>query len=167
MKTHIIIEFHRLLKIIMKSGWLSDALSSLDPTISTLSIKSPSEDDPKSSALRISAMSDTGSLEFDFPTSSTLNDDGPIDSIQRVVNVDEKYSANHLTLALKALQSSFKTSLRINNEGILSLQMMVIDAHKKQSFIDIVVSEAITTRISKISNVSKQCRPQDSDELDD
>ncbi|TIB89594.1 hypothetical protein E3Q19_03024 [Wallemia mellicola] len=140
------------MKVIMHSGWLLDALSALDPHVQVLTLTSPADASRNAAALRLSAISETASLEFDFPETemAATREDGPIDSISRWIDgiVSEKYKASHLMHALKAIQASHKTSLRINDDGVLSLQAMVLDAHKKQAFVDFV------------------CRPVEADEDD-
>ena len=39
--------------------------------------------------------------------------------------VGDRYKFSHITRAMRALQGSLKTSLRINDEGLLSLQFMM------------------------------------------
>lgn len=127
----------------MQSQWLSDALTALEAQTDIVTLSSPADASANAAALRMSAMSETGALEFDFPESEQLatRENGPIDSIVRSVDgiVSEKYKAAHILHALKAIAASHKTSLRINAVGMLSLQMMVIDVHRKQTFIDFVV----------------------------
>lgn len=129
----------------MQSQWLSDALAALETQTDVVTLSSPADTSANAPALRLSAISETGALEFDFPESEqlALRDDGPIDSIVRSVEgvVCERYRAAHILYASKAIAASHKTSLRINSIGMLSLQMMVIDAHGKQTFIDFVVGE--------------------------
>lgn len=43
----------------------------------------------------------------------------------RELNVARRYRYSHIARALRALQSSLKTSLRIDEEGLLSMQFMM------------------------------------------
>ncbi|KAJ7349030.1 Rad1/Rec1/Rad17 [Mycena albidolilacea] len=119
-----------VLKIILKSSWLRDALSELDPSCDKLTfIGNP----PPAAAtngkqraangtpmLRIQAAGTFGSTEMDYP-----NDRDVLESFECTRPVSFSYRFGHISRTLRALQSSTKTSLRIDDEGLLSLQFLM------------------------------------------
>lgn len=124
-----------VLKIILKSSWLHEALSELDPSCEKLSFignPSASEDGrahrptPSKPLFRIQAGGTFGSTEMDYP-----NDREVLETFecQRSVNVSYRFS--HISRAVRALQSSTKTSLRIDDEGLLSLQFLMPTAKSR------------------------------------
>ncbi|KAG6850414.1 hypothetical protein H0H93_013639 [Arthromyces matolae] len=120
-----------VLKVILKSSWLRDALSELDPSFDKLTfIGSPPEaentrEKPKSSAiakpmLRIRAAGTFGSTEMDYP-----NDREVLETFECNKDVRVSYRFAHITKTVRAMQSSTKTSLRIDEDGLLSLQFLM------------------------------------------
>ncbi|KAL0947456.1 hypothetical protein HGRIS_013563 [Hohenbuehelia grisea] len=129
------------LKIILKSSWLRDALSELDPSFEKLTfIGNPPPESAaatgaqtsarrKSAArsgalqppmLRIQAVGGFGSIEMDYP-----NDREVLETFECAQRVCFSYRAVHVTRALRALQNSTKTSLRIDSSGLMSLQFLM------------------------------------------
>ncbi|KAJ7243420.1 Rad1/Rec1/Rad17 [Mycena haematopus] len=122
-----------VLKIILKSSWLRDALSELDPSCDKLTfIGNPppgvangkQRQQPRASDgapfLRIQAAGTLGSTEMDYP-----NDRDVLESFECTRPVSFTYRFGHISRTLRALQSSTKTSLRIDDEGLLSLQFLM------------------------------------------
>ncbi|KAL7283007.1 hypothetical protein ACG7TL_002431 [Trametes sanguinea] len=116
-----------VLKIILKSSWLRDALSEIDPSTEKLTIIGNPPPPPgraaRSSAppcFRLKAVGQFGSTEMDYP-----NDREVLETCECARPVAFTYRFAHITRALRALQSSLKTSLRIDDEGLLSLQFMM------------------------------------------
>ncbi|KAI0373256.1 Rad1-domain-containing protein [Pilatotrama ljubarskyi] len=116
-----------VLKIILKSSWLRDALSELDPSTEKLTIignpPAPPGRAARSAAppcLRLRAVGQFGSTEMDYP-----NDREVLETCECAQSVSFTYKFSHVSRALRALQSSLKTSLRIDDEGLLSLQFMM------------------------------------------
>ncbi|KAF9444331.1 Rad1-domain-containing protein [Macrolepiota fuliginosa MF-IS2] len=122
-----------ILKIILKSSWFRDALSELDPSCDKLTfVSNPPEmtNNPrngkqrKGSAtkpiLRIKAGGNFGTTEMDYP-----NDRDVLESFECTRSISFSYRFTHIAKTLRALQSSTKTSLRIDDEGLLSLQFMM------------------------------------------
>ncbi|KAI0648329.1 Rad1/Rec1/Rad17 [Trametes meyenii] len=116
-----------VLKIILKSSWLRDALSELDPNTEKLTIIGNPPPLPgraaRSSApprLRLRAVGQFGSTEMDYP-----NDREVLETCECEHAISFTYRFSHVARALRALQSSLKTSLRIDDEGLLSLQFMM------------------------------------------
>ncbi|KAG5642405.1 hypothetical protein DXG03_002837 [Asterophora parasitica] len=122
-----------VLKIILKSSWLRDALSELDPSFDKLTfIGNPAPADtapskPKHSSrdvskpmLRIQAAGTFGSTEMDYP-----NDRDVLETFECTRPVRFGYRLQHISRTLRALQSSTKTSLRIDEDGLLSLQFLM------------------------------------------
>ncbi|THH21077.1 hypothetical protein EW146_g419 [Bondarzewia mesenterica] len=123
-----------VLKIILKSSWLRDALSELDPSCEKLTfIGNPPTQTASSRAstsrtpgpvakpmLRIQAAGTFGSTEMDYP-----NDREVLETFECLQTVNFSYRFGHISRTLRALQSSTKTSLRIDEEGLLSLQFLM------------------------------------------
>ncbi|KAH9890604.1 Rad1-domain-containing protein [Cubamyces lactineus] len=116
-----------VLKIILKSSWLRDALSEIDPSTEKLTIIGNPPPPPgraaRSSAppcFRLRAVGQFGSTEMDYP-----NDREVLETCECAHPVSFTYRFSHVARALRALQSSLKTSLRIDDEGLLSLQFMM------------------------------------------
>ncbi|KAF7353721.1 Cell cycle checkpoint protein RAD1 [Mycena venus] len=124
-----------VLKIILKarqdgSSWLRDALSELDPSCDKLTfIGNPppavaSGKQPRAAnatpMLRIQAAGTFGSTEMDYP-----NDRDVLETFECTRPVSFSYRFGHISRTLRALQSSTKTSLRIDDEGLLSLQFLM------------------------------------------
>ncbi|KII89284.1 hypothetical protein PLICRDRAFT_139696 [Plicaturopsis crispa FD-325 SS-3] len=129
-----------ILKIILKSSWLRDALSEIDPSCETLTFVANPPNPPTTGRdnsttantsrtgntvriarpmLRIQAAGSVGSTEMDYP-----NDRDVLESFECAQHVRFSYRLTQILRAQRALQSSTKTSLRINSEGLLSLQLL-------------------------------------------
>jgi len=127
-----------VLKIIFKSSsWLRDALSELDPSCERITfISNPAADVAKSAGqprgviggmagaskplFRIKASGDFGSTEMDYP-----NDKEVLEIFECLQPVSVSYRFAYIAHSVRALQTSTKTSLRIEAEGLLSLQFLV------------------------------------------
>ncbi|KAF8162854.1 Rad1/Rec1/Rad17 [Crassisporium funariophilum] len=131
-----------VLKIILKSSWLRDALSELDPSCEKLTFigyppPNPQEEPTRSNhtagpttarqkqkaskpMLRIQAGGTFGSTEMDYP-----NDRDVLETFECKKGVSFSYRFGHISRTLRALQSSTKTSLRIDDRGLLSLQFIM------------------------------------------
>ncbi|KAI0320312.1 Rad1/Rec1/Rad17 [Amylostereum chailletii] len=119
-----------VLKIILKSSWLRDALSELDPSCDKLTLignpPTPAGNaraaarDLAKPIFRIQAAGSFGSTEMDYP-----NDREVLETVDCEKSVRFSYRFSHMSRTLKALQSSTKTSLRIDGEGLLSLQFLM------------------------------------------
>ncbi|EKM55985.1 uncharacterized protein PHACADRAFT_209489 [Phanerochaete carnosa HHB-10118-sp] len=115
-----------VLKVILKSSWLRDALSELDPSCDKLTIMgNPPQQQGRTQRgaqrrLRLRAVGTFGSTEMDYP-----NDREVLETCECENAVSFSYSFKHISKALKALQSSSKTSLRIDEDGLLSLQFLM------------------------------------------
>ncbi|KAI0345214.1 Rad1-domain-containing protein [Trametopsis cervina] len=115
------------LRIILKSSWLRDALSEIDPSCEKLTIigspPPPEGRAPRASApprLRLKAVGNWGSTEMDYP-----NDREVLETCDCPAPVSFSYKHSHVQKALRALQNSTKTSLRIDEDGLLSLQFLM------------------------------------------
>ncbi|KZT11577.1 Rad1-domain-containing protein [Laetiporus sulphureus 93-53] len=116
-----------IMKVILKSSWLRDALSELDPSCERLTIICNPPPPPGRAALpssqarlRLQAIGNFGSTEMDYP-----NDKEVLETCECAEQISFSYSFRHISRAQRALQSSTKTSLRINEEGLLSLQLIM------------------------------------------
>ncbi|EIN08008.1 Rad1-domain-containing protein [Punctularia strigosozonata HHB-11173 SS5] len=120
-----------VLKIILNPSWLRDALSELDPScdkitfignpppVSAAPQRASANRTPKPS-FSIKAAGTFGSSEMDYP-----NDKEVIESIECSATVSFTYRFSHLSRVLRALYSCTKTSLRIDDEGLLSMQFLM------------------------------------------
>ncbi|KIJ17110.1 hypothetical protein PAXINDRAFT_175701 [Paxillus involutus ATCC 200175] len=127
-----------VLKIIFKSSsWLRDALSELDPSCEKITfISNPALDvgrgtggrrgsaggtgGPSKPLFRITASGAFGSTEMDYP-----NDKEVLETFECSRSLTVSYRFAHISRTARALQSSTKTSLRIEEGGLLSLQFLV------------------------------------------
>ncbi|KZV70750.1 Rad1-domain-containing protein [Peniophora sp. CONT] len=121
-----------VLKIILKSSWLREALSELDPKEydkltfvgNPLGAQASGDARPSRSSskpiFRIMASGSVGSTEMDY-----TNDREVLETFECEDSVSFSYRFSHIRGALAALQTSDKSSLRIDNEGILSLQFLM------------------------------------------
>ncbi|KAG6845217.1 hypothetical protein H0H87_012544 [Tephrocybe sp. NHM501043] len=133
------------------SSWLRDALSELDPSFDKLTFigTPPPEVDGSTSRqkrpasqkpmLRIKAAGTFGSTEMDYP-----NDREVLETFECRENVRVSYRFGHITKTLRALQSSTKTSLRIDEGGLLSLQFLMpsLKGGTSDAFIEFRVSDS-------------------------
>ncbi|KAH7107246.1 Rad1-domain-containing protein [Auriculariales sp. MPI-PUGE-AT-0066] len=123
----------KVVKIIMKSSWLRDALSELEswscknltfmvtpPTVPASYSGKGKQTQAKQSNLRIRAEGAFGSTEMDYP-----NDKEVLESFECHEEVSFTYKFAHIHGCLQALKSSTKTSMRIDDEGLLSMQFMM------------------------------------------
>ncbi|KAL1744267.1 Rad1/Rec1/Rad17, partial [Schizophyllum fasciatum] len=122
---------HTALQIILKSSWLRDALSELDPTIEKLTlISNPRPEDadarrrPPNAVVaplfRIRAEGTYGSTEMDYP-----DDREVLETFECAQAVQFSYRFSYIFKTLKAVQASTKTSLRVDEDGLLSLQYLM------------------------------------------
>ncbi|KAJ3759732.1 Rad1/Rec1/Rad17 [Lentinula raphanica] len=124
-----------VLKIILKSSWLRDALSELDPSCDKLTFIGNPASEPDAGLhpvkqrrirmqdapnFRIEARGTFGNTEMDYP-----NDRDVLESFECETPVKFSYRFSHIARTIRALQTSVKTSLRIDNEGLLSLQFLM------------------------------------------
>ncbi|KAM5542647.1 hypothetical protein V8D89_003608 [Ganoderma adspersum] len=118
-----------VLKIILKSSWLRDALSELDPSTKRLTIignppppaappNRPLRNAPP--RLRLRAVGEFGTTEMDYP-----NDREVLETCECPAPVSFTYTYVYIARAMRALQSSLKTSMRIDDEGLLSMQFLM------------------------------------------
>ncbi|KAF7985018.1 hypothetical protein HWV62_10018 [Athelia sp. TMB] len=143
------LEFDRestVLEIILKSSWLRDALSEIDPSCDRLTFiaNPPGQQATGGSGtrlkpiLRIKAAGTFGSTEMDYP-----NDKEVLESFICTHAVSVSYHTAYIARAARGLTSSSKTSLRIDEGGLLSLQFLLPGApggagsnKQKDAFID-------------------------------
>lgn len=59
-------------------------------------------------------------MQLDYP-----NDRDVLESFECATMVKFTYRVAHISCALRALQASLRTSLRIDDEGLLSLQLIM------------------------------------------
>ncbi|CAL1703417.1 unnamed protein product [Somion occarium] len=116
-----------IMKMILKSSWLQDALSELHPSCDKLTIignpppapgRGPTLTAPP--RLRIKATGTFGTTEMDYP-----NDKEVLESCECDTHVSFTYRTSHVVRVARALQHSTKTSVRIDEGGLLSLQLII------------------------------------------
>lgn len=130
-----------VVRIIMKSSWLRDALSELDPSYEKLTfiVNPPPQagrlrkDMASNPLFRIQAVGAYGSTEMDYP-----DDREVLESFKCEEAVKFSYRVSLITRTLKILQTSSKTSMRINEEGLLGFQFLVPPSRKEcsEAYID-------------------------------
>ncbi|KAJ8093604.1 checkpoint clamp complex protein Rad1 [Marasmius tenuissimus] len=126
------------LKVILKSSWLKEALSEIDSSCDKLTfIGNPPEQAHAERVsgrekergrtrtkpiLRIQATSMHGTTEMEY-----FNERDVLETFECAGPgpVSFSYRFVHITRAMRALQTSIKTSLRIDKEGLLSLQFLM------------------------------------------
>ncbi|THH30271.1 hypothetical protein EUX98_g3934 [Antrodiella citrinella] len=117
-----------VLKIILKSSWLHDALSELhSSSCEKLTIVANPPPPPGRAAnhnapprLRLMATGPFGTTEMDYPSDKEV-----LESCECDTHISFTYKMLFIAEAIRALQSSMKTSLRIDEGGLLSLQLMM------------------------------------------
>lgn len=118
-------------QLILKSSWLRDALSEIDPSYDKLTIIcNPPPEEGRAAGrsspprLRLHAAGNFGSTEMDYPSDREV-----LESCKCNEQVKYSYRLKHILHTQRALQSSTKTSLRISHTGLLSLQLMMPTPH--------------------------------------
>ncbi|KAI6094538.1 repair protein Rad1/Rec1/Rad17-domain-containing protein [Pisolithus croceorrhizus] len=110
------------------SSWLRDALSELDPSCDKITfisnpvaeVRKAHRGMPAKPLFRIIATGAFGTTEMDYP-----NDREVLETFECFRPMRASYNFAQVARTLRALQSSTKTSLRIDDEGLLSLQFLV------------------------------------------
>lgn len=144
--TDMIFDPHNMMaQVIVGSELLQSAFSEIDASCKKLSILMTSpgydQDDPHAtsmasrsankapptSMLRFRAISDTGSSEMEFPASlSSANPTGVIEKFVALPGSSEQwYDFTLLSRTMTVLRSSIKTSLRMDEAGLISFQFMM------------------------------------------
>eukprot|EP00842_Homolaphlyctis_polyrhiza_P000030 jgi/Hompol1/1027/HPOL_004429-RA len=116
-------------KIIMKSDWLKTAFAELDDTSSDLTLSIS----PVYPFLRMSASGLAGESDLDYPRDTEV-----LESFHCAMASTHRYKFTMLHPCMKALGMSIKTSIRVNEIGILSLQFMLQLTTTQISFVDYV-----------------------------
>ncbi|TFK27431.1 Rad1-domain-containing protein, partial [Coprinopsis marcescibilis] len=148
---------------VTQSSWLRDALSELDPSCEKLTFignplpeqslnASDGRRPQKQSAsvaplFRIHADGTFGSTEMDYP-----NDREVLETFECAETVQFTYRFGHILKTLRSLSSSTKTSLRIDEDGLLSLQFLMPSPKPREqptdAFIEFRVSLYHTGRLA-------------------
>lgn len=121
----------KIVKIIMKSTWLRDALSEIDSSCDYITIicNPPQkvtragkgrEEAVEDSFFRIEARMQRGSVEMDYP-----NDREVLEFFECGGPVKFNYSFDVIQRAVRALSVSVKVSIRIDGDGVMSLQFLM------------------------------------------
>ncbi|KAK7688999.1 hypothetical protein QCA50_007690 [Cerrena zonata] len=122
-----------VMKMILKSSWLQEALTELHPSCEKMTIignpPPPPGRGPTLTApprLRLKATGTFGTTEMDYP-----NDKEVLESCECDTHVSFTYRTSHIARVTRALPHSSKTSVRIDEEGLLSLQLIIPSPKKK------------------------------------
>lgn len=161
-----------------QSSWLRDALSELDSSTEKLTIIGnplpPGNRVVRNAPprLRLRAVGQYGSTEMDYPNDrevlETCECAQPVSFTyarfprrsRSVADVEfGRYKFSHIARAMRALQLSLKTSLRIDNEGLLDLQFLMPTprrpaAQRTQAFVEFWVSSC--QRISQRRRLTRR-----------
>ncbi|KAJ2776964.1 checkpoint clamp complex protein Rad1 [Coemansia javaensis] len=103
-------------QLIIRSEWLRDAFSELDPTSEAVGIAISST----APYFRVSTMGDSGSTEMTYS-----KDERVLDSFFCSEEQENRYKLSLVLRCRLALALSDKTKIRINQRGFLSLQFMI------------------------------------------
>lgn len=117
-----------LLKIIMKATWLHDAISELSSTGPQNLVLFAS---PLQPYLKLSSEGPYGSISVEFSKDPKLLEAWQI--VEESVNV---YQFSSIKSTLKAMSIASKVSMRVDNQGVLSLQFMVEVESGGVNFVD-------------------------------
>ncbi|KIO04091.1 hypothetical protein M404DRAFT_15595 [Pisolithus tinctorius Marx 270] len=115
-------------RTLVSSSWLRDALVELDPSCDKITfvsnpvaeVRKAHRGMPAKPLFRIMATGSFGTTEMDYP-----NDREVLETFECFRPMRASYNFAQIARTLRALQSSTKTSLRIDDEGLLSLQFLV------------------------------------------
>jgi len=116
------------LKIIMKAGWLYDAIQELEGSSVERLIVAASPQHPYFS---LSASGSMGSTVVEFS-----NDRSLLESFQVPQSIQHTYKFTLINCATRAMAITSKVSIRGDNAGVLSMQFMIEHEGGNPSFID-------------------------------
>ncbi|KAJ3120954.1 ssDNA endodeoxyribonuclease [Nowakowskiella sp. JEL0407] len=119
-----------LAKLIINSSWLKSAFSELDGTAERFTVLVS----PNAPYFRISVKSVVGDAQIDYPKDTDVFETFTCDEV-----CSNSYKYSTMLFALRALQVSTKTYIRINQRGFLSMQFMVPVTDSQVSFIDFII----------------------------
>lgn len=118
-------------KIIMRSEWLSDAMSELDSHGGdVLSIRQS----PQRPWFRLSVKGILGSAQMDYP-----NDRSVLETFNCRADVKNSYKFSMIRTCLKAMSASEKVSIRTDELGTLAMQFMISVGEGRHSFVEFKV----------------------------
>ncbi|KAJ3051060.1 ssDNA endodeoxyribonuclease [Rhizophlyctis rosea] len=117
-------------KVIMKSTWLKSAFSEIDTTATSISLLLS----PHPPFFRLSASGLAGEAEMDYPKDTDV-----LESFQCYDTINYSYKFSLIHPCLKALAASSKTSIRVNDVGVLSMQFMINLNSKDVTFIEFLI----------------------------
>lgn len=118
-------------KIIMKSIALKDTFQELDMTSEYIQILMS----PDTPYLRISTYGNTGSTHVDYPSNSDM-----IEAFECTKTQSNRYKTSLLKPSTKCLLPSNKVSMRMDQNGFLSLQYMIVNEDGQICFVEYLCS---------------------------
>ncbi|WBW73327.1 checkpoint clamp complex protein Rad1 [Schizosaccharomyces osmophilus] len=115
-------------KVIMRSGWLYDALLELDNNLSeSLMIETSSQ----KSTFILRCIGGMSTTEMEYP-----NEKNVLESFETNSEYTYTYRFSLIRQAIKALQAGTKVSLRIDENGTLNIQLMLVGQDGLCTFVD-------------------------------
>ncbi|TPX33724.1 hypothetical protein SmJEL517_g03409 [Synchytrium microbalum] len=118
-------------KVIVASEWLKNSFHETDRTAEYVSLLIS----PDAPYFRISAMSAPGETQMDYPKTSDV-----IEAFQSDATQLFKYKYQMLEPSFKALASSTKTALKINQIGLLHMQFLIPTSETDTCFVEYLAS---------------------------
>lgn len=117
-------------KIVMKSDSLRDAFNELDWSNNSCSWFLANE----APYFRLATDGSESSCQVDFPKDSQV-----FELFESVKPAEFYYKLKHLQPCVKSLSYAKKTQIRVNSEGLLSMQHMIVHEDGNTSFIDFYI----------------------------
>lgn len=115
-------------KLIMRSEWLSDAISELDSNGGdVLTIRQS----PKRPFFRLSVKGLLGSAQMDYP-----NDRSVLETFTCKIDVKNSYKFSMVRATLRAMTASEKISIRTDELGTMAIQFMIAVGEGRHSFVE-------------------------------
>ncbi|KAI8804232.1 Rad1/Rec1/Rad17 [Cladochytrium replicatum] len=132
-----------LYSVILNSEWLRDAFSEFDSSTEMIHIH-VSSNHPY---FRLSSASAVGELQIDYPKDTDVFESFRCDGTHKM-----RYYFSFFAHSFKALQFSTKTSLRANENGLLSLQYMIPTGDSTVSFVEFLLTPVVDDEEDELEN---------------
>jgi cell cycle checkpoint protein len=122
------------LKVIMDAAFLNDAITEFALMNPTKIIIGATQ-----RAFVLSAPTDSGSAVIQFhrqDNDTEVPENGVLETFNVTENCRQSYKFAHIASTRRALSSASKVSIRIDSQGVLSLQFMIENENQVKSFVD-------------------------------
>lgn len=141
----------RVQKIIMKSEWLKDALLDVDSTSTKVSFLTyPPQSASTVPTFRLCTNSLMGTSEMQFPSDRDVLDTFQCNALKDNVKLPNNkpvlqwsYRSNHMLHTVRGLAASIKVSLRIDDQGLMSMQAMIPSGGDQYSFVEYLIAPLV------------------------